>query len=326
MSGGSEQSAPAIRLSGEVEERAAAYVVARRDRDDWSESDQAALDAWVAQSMLHRVAYLRLEAAWARADRVRALRQARPVGDVRGHAGLFRRLVAGAAIVTGISVAIYLAIPQAPVARYATAIGGHKIVKLGDGTQIELNTDTAIRVLVNREQRKVWLDRGEAFFRVAHDPAHPFVVEANQRRVTVLGTKFSMRRDGDVTDVALFEGRVRFDPKGEGARAPVELVPGDTVRATSQTLTLARRSQKAMSDSVAWQRGVVVFDRTPLADAARQFNRYNSEKIIIADEQTGKITIGGTFQTDNIAGFARVAHSVLGLHVQIRPGETIISQ
>jgi len=325
MSGAREDFAPVIHPAGEIEEQAAAFVIARHDRPDWSAEDQAALEAWMAQSMLHRVAYLRLEGAWARTDRVRALRRGRAVEDLRGPQRLFRRLVAGVAIVAGLSAAFYLAFPQTP-GRYATTLGERKVLKLGDGSQIELNTNSQVRVAVNATHRKVWLDRGEAFFRIAHDPAHPFVVEADGRRVTVLGTKFSMRRDGDVTDVALFEGRVRFDPQGEGARAPVELAPGDTVRVTSKTLTLSRKSSKALADSVAWQRGVVVFDRTPLTEAARQLNRYNDEKIVIADAATGKITIGGTFQTNNTAGFARVAHAVLGLHVEIRPGEMIISQ
>ena len=52
-----------------IEEKAAAWL-ARRDAGNWSDTDQQALDAWIAEDMAHRVAWLRLESAWRRADRM----------------------------------------------------------------------------------------------------------------------------------------------------------------------------------------------------------------------------------------------------------------
>ena len=95
---------------------------------------------------------------------------------------------------------------------YATELGGHATVPLADGSKIELNTDTKLRAALAEEQRTVWLDRGEAYFEVSKDPNRPFVVMAGDRKVTVLGTKFSVRRDGDRVSVAVAEGKVRVDP------------------------------------------------------------------------------------------------------------------
>lgn len=63
-------------------ERAAAAWLARRDGGDWSPGDQLEFDAWIAQSTAHRVAWLRLQAAWAQSDRLKALAAGVPAGEV----------------------------------------------------------------------------------------------------------------------------------------------------------------------------------------------------------------------------------------------------
>jgi transmembrane sensor len=69
---------------------------------------------------------------------------------------------------------------------------------------------------------------------------------------------------------------------------------------------------------------VLVFDKTPLADAAREFNRYNSEKLIIADPAVASITIDGTFPASNSQAFARVVHNALGLRIEKHGDENVI--
>src|SRR3546814_18300530 len=81
--------------------------------------------------------------------------------------------------------------------RYDTPVGGQRLIALADGSQIELNTKTVVRTAVSKTLRRVWLDNGEVFFEIAHDAAHPFVIFAGPKRITVLGTNFSVRRDGD---------------------------------------------------------------------------------------------------------------------------------
>jgi transmembrane sensor len=236
------------------------------------------------------------------------------------------RAAAGLVLLAGIGFGLKQFSPGPAVSTYETPVGGRETLRLADGSEIELNTDTRLRTAVTRERRIVWLDKGEAYFRIAHDPAHPFVVNAGERSVTVLGTRFTVRRDPRALEVSLIEGRIRFDAKDEPAHMPIDLAPGDTVTATRNAVTLAHISRTAIDTSLSWRRGVLVFDRTPLSEAVRELNRYNTEKVVIADAQTGATTIGGTFEATNVAGFVRVAHAVLGLRVQYRPGETVISQ
>src|SRR6185437_9337475 len=76
---------------------------------------------------------------------------------------------------------------------YSTALGGHKTLALGDGSEIELNTDTVVR-LPKGVGRQVILEKGEAFFQVRHDDSNPFVVTTRSGRVVDLGTKFVIRQ------------------------------------------------------------------------------------------------------------------------------------
>ena len=90
-------------------------------------------------------------------------------------------------------------------------MGGREAVTLADGSRVTLNTRTRGRALVNEQERRFWLEEGEAYFEVAHDPARPFVVMAGKDRVTVLGTRFSVRYEDGRTEVTVLEGRVRLD-------------------------------------------------------------------------------------------------------------------
>ena len=55
-----------------------------------------------------------------------------------------------------------------------------------------------------------------------------------------------------------------------------------------------------------WRDGLLVFRDTPLTDVAREFNRYNARKLVIADDTTGALRIGGSFRWDNQDGFVRL--------------------
>ena len=132
--------------------------------------DEAALDAWLNEDPVHRIAYWRMEAAWERTQRLAALHL--PKAQQRKGPPFFRiaavlALVAAAAPASG----PILARPQG--ATYTTSIGGRETIMLADGTQIELNTDSAVRVLDTTAERKVWLEKGEAYFQVTHDATAP---------------------------------------------------------------------------------------------------------------------------------------------------------
>jgi|HubBroStandDraft_2_1064218.scaffolds.fasta_scaffold107295_2 transmembrane sensor len=311
----------------DVRMQAAAWLE-RRNRPEWSAQDQAALDAWLAQSSSNMISYLRVEAAWNRAHRLGVLRQ--PTHDEgsarkRGASRFLKFASAFAATIAmlGGAGAFYTWLPR--TTGYATAIGGHEILPLKDGSQIELNTDTALRVSANTSQREVWLDKGEAYFRVRHDAAHPFIVLVGHRRIVDLGTAFLVRRDSDRVKVTLVEGRVRFE-NAERADRPVLLKPGDVVTASANTVSVSKEDATGLTAGLGWRHGLLIFRYTTLADAAAEFNRYNSNKLVIADASVGRMKIVGTFATNNVAAFADIAEDVLHLKVSHLADEIVIAR
>jgi transmembrane sensor len=197
---------------------------------------------------------------------------------------------------------------------------------LKDGSQIELNTDTTLRILAG-DARHVTLEKGEAYFQIHHDEAHPFEVAVGGNRVVDLGTKFSIRASADRTEVALIEGsaKVESENPAESANAVI-LKPGDVAVATANSLAVSRKPEAALADQLAWRSDMLAFKYATLAEAAAEFNRYNQTKIVIADPRITGLTIYGNFPTRDVAGFADAAQVSLKLHVENRKGEIVITR
>ncbi len=300
----------------------------RRERGDWSEADQIALDAWLAASPAHVVAYLRVDAAWQRADRLSALKQSPPEnahGARRRFKFRFGSFAAGFGVLTvlGIAAAVYPWSPREQV--YATAIGGHKTLTLDGGSQIELNTNTVLRVSMNGAPRKVFLDKGEAYFQIRHDASHPFVVMVAGHRVTDLGTKFAIRNETGHVRVTMVQGRVQFGGADNSVR-PATLTPGDVLVATGDAVSVTRKQVAKLTAELGWRQGVLVFDSTALSDAVNEFNRYNRTKLVVADSAAARMPIDGKFRAHDVTAFTFLVQSVLGLHVTNHGDETVISR
>jgi transmembrane sensor len=191
---------------------------------------------------------------------------------------------------------------------------------------MELNTATKVRASIDGRVRNVWLDHGEAYFEVAHDRAHPFVVHAGNRTITVLGTKFSVRRDGGQVYVAVVEGRVRVEDAGAPLRKQLAvLTAGDMALTKGSSTLLTPRSADRVADALSWRQGRLIFDQSTLGDAAEEFNRYNRKQLIVTDPAVAKIRIGGDFDADNVDAFVRLLQEAFGLKIQATGEELRIS-
>jgi transmembrane sensor len=225
-------------------------------------------------------------------------------------------------VAVGSAVAFYILTPRYDT--YATTVGGRETLTLHDGSRIELNSNTVVRVSQNPSRRLVRLDRGEAFFEIRHDSNHPFVVVAAGHRLVDLGTKFSVRADADHLKVALVEGSVRVETKGgQGERT---LSPGDVLLASTDGLSVKKQPLQALATTLAWRRGMLVFHETSLLDAAQEFNRYNETKIVIRDPNAGRETINGTLPANDIEEFSRMARNIFGLRTEKRGNEILFAR
>ncbi len=142
----------------------------------------------------HRMAYWRVKSAWDRAQRLHVLRT--PAGDAAKEEWaprlppIFARTAAALALLVGVGTAALVFTSSPRETAYATGVGGREVVALSDGSKIELNTNTSLRVRLSKRERSVILEKGEAFFQVKHDANRPFTVLAGNRRITDIGTKF----------------------------------------------------------------------------------------------------------------------------------------
>lgn len=321
MSGGTSSS---IR---EINARATDFLE-RREFDTWSEMDAAALDMWLAELKAHCAAFWRLEAAWDRTHRLAALKSEqlaapRPVSRMTS---TWLRMAAGAAAIAVVGMATSLTMMWPHDVIYETPIGGRQTIDLADGSQVELNTNTILRARITAQSRSVTLVRGEAYFRIHHDENHPFVVTAAGRRIIDLGTTFTVRNDGSGVSVALFEGKARFEPAEGKPGRRITLTPGDKLVATATHTSVSHNKPQALASDLGWRRGVVIFKRTSLAEVAAEFNRYNEIKLVIADPETARLTVGGTFPANNVELFSRMASNILGLEVSRRGRDIVITR
>lgn len=325
MSETSDEAQPHSERAPDVEERAAVWLMERHGGGNWSEKDQAELDSWLAASPANLVTFWRLEAALDRTYRLRALHPA-PRPSTRTFRSKFYRVAVALAGAVALAVVATAYILYPPETVYTTPVGGRETITLADGSRVELNTDTILRARIGTFRRIVSLDKGEVYFQVKHDTSRPFIVAAGGHRLTDLGTKFLVRSEPDRFEVAVLEGQVEFESQDGHLRQPLFLWAGDVATGADNAIYVARKSRGDLTAKLGWQRGVLVFDHTTLADAAAEFNRYNREKILVVDPDAARRVIGGTFPTDDVGAFTRLAHEVLGLHVENRGTETVISR
>jgi transmembrane sensor len=358
-------------------ERAAAAWLARRDAGSWAGHDQAELDRWLAASTAHRVAWLRLQAAWRESGRLKALGAGLPAGRVpapgrwagsqqSGHAAgadarqspvqpidgasadtrprtldaaalVFaprRRetksklpaLAASVAIVT-VSLALGWRIhsPAVQPVAYGTAVGALETASLADGSEATLSSDSRIVVALSRRERRIELQRGEAFFHAAGDPKRPFVVAAGGHQAVAVGTRFAVRRDADGMRVVVTEGLVRLEsaPGADGSRQPTTLLPAGSVAvASAHGVMVQSGTVEQARQALSWRDGFLAFHDTSLAAAAAEFNRYNTRKIVIADPSVAALRIGGSFRWSYAEAFVRLLEQ--GFPVRAEYGDAAI--
>lgn len=307
-----------------IEEQAVHWLMRREDP---AFSDEEAFERWIEESPAHKAAFWRLEYAWSKLDRARALPEpAETVEPAR-----LRRLMPFAVVVAlAASVVIMIGTlnwqpPEAVTRPYHTAVGQQGTFALADGSKVELNTDTNVRVSQDLNRREIWLDRGETYLEIARDPKRPFVVNIGDRKVTVLGTKFVVSRQGDLVTVAVVEGRVRFDSATSDKNHGVEIVRGDIVTADQESTLIVSNALPQIERRLRWRSGMISLEGATLADAVAQFNRYHQRKIVIRDPRAANLRIGGSFKIANVTAFVRLLREAYGLRVEILEDEIEIS-
>jgi transmembrane sensor len=204
--------------------------------------------------------------------------------------------LAAAALVATLGVSAFVLTTLASPA-YATGIGERRVVVLSDGSRIELNTNSKVVVRYRDGLREVELIRGEAVFDVARE-ARPFVVMAKAARLEAQRGEIVVRLRGDEAQVNVRQGLVSVATPGS---APSTLAPGLEADLGPDGARVGAIGPAKVERTLAWRQGAISLDGQSLAEAAEEFNRYNTEKIV-ADSSIANLRVGGYFQTSDVSG------------------------
>lgn len=243
------------------------------DQSVWLEFTQ-----WLEADPSHRAAYDQVEALWRQLDDLRPTAGASVI-DLAGRraqasARPSRRWFLGGAAAAAAAVALTMMgqFATAPAPQiFETQPGQRRTVQLADGSSVTLNSGTRLTVAMADDRRSLVLERGEALFDVAKDPARPFTVTAGDRLVTVVGTAFNVRHldlsvvvtvARGLVDVARQDGgdKIRLTP-GQQIAAHQGQPHGPVVAVDAQAVT-------------AWTDGRLSFDNAPLAQVLVELSRH----------------------------------------------------
>lgn len=301
--------------------RTADEWLARAKSRRFTTGDQKALEAWLAASPDNQLAYERSERVSelgvglkTRSDLVRAM----PIYEELAHPQRSRHWAVPAAVAAGVAcMALFLAVsgrvgPSDSPLEMATAHGEQRQVRLADGTRVDLNTDTALKIAYSDSERRVHLDRGEGFFDVVKE-ARPFVVQSGTTEVRVVGTRFSVRATEVGTDVVVAEGKVDVvpDTRGQTAASPakVELVPGNALRLDRRE-SFVRIAAIDPERVTAWRTGTIRFENATIPEVIAEVNRYARTPFVIDDDaRTRDIRLSGSFRIGDLEAVRYVLKS-----------------
>jgi len=263
----------------------------RLQASDVDDRDHAAWQAWLSQSPSHQQAWQQVENLSAQLGQlpsslVRATLNSADISrrQMLRHLGML-------ALVAPLGFAVWQLAPwQQWSAQYATATGEQRRIDLPDGSQLTLNTASAVDIQFDSEARHIRLYQGEILVETAHDPqtpSRPFFVDTPQGRVQALGTRFTVRLDDDYSRVAVLEKTVRIFPGN--ASESLDLHQGQQASFSKQQSQL---SAKPMDES--WWTGNLMVVDMPLRDLLNELSRYRKGSLTCVDE-VAALKISGAF-------------------------------
>lgn len=300
---------------------AAARWYARLSSDAKTPEDESAFERWLDSAPENAEAYAEIAAlservgALAGHPDMAALRAEAQLLEEREKRPLFLR-VGGAKAIGGLVAAIaavmllfvFVNAASVETGAWTTARGETMEITLADGTDVVLGSDSRLEIRFLRRHRDVRLHRGQAFFDVAHDARRPFVVAANERTVTALGTAFDVRSYTNETTVTLVRGAVAIAREGE--RNETLLSPGQQFQVAFGVSSV--RDVDATAET-AWRTGILEFDNVTLTEAVTEFNRSAPHSIIVSDPRLADLRVSGVFRANDPAGFTAALAPAYGI-------------
>jgi transmembrane sensor len=280
----------------DIDRTALAWFVANRGDD----ADAAAFDAWRGADPRHAAAYARIEDLWGSSAFVGAAKRARP--RTARAAVATAALAVCLALSTGMALRLTGTTIAWPADR-ATAVGEIASTTLDDGSQVLLDTDTAIDIAMDGEKREVRLLRGRAFITVAAD-RRPFRVLSGEAVIRDIGTRFAVTHAANGERVVVAEGMVEL--RARDGRQTRNIGAGQGGTLSGGTLSPAQPINPVQA--FGWTRHRLYFTNKPLGEVAEELRRYHRGWIVIGNDRAARLPISGGLNLDDpVAGMAELA-------------------
>jgi transmembrane sensor len=206
------------------------------------------------------------------------------------------RFAAAATVVLAVAATVFM-LPALRGNVIATAPTERREVMLDDGSVVKLEPESRLRVSLGRHDRRVTLERGRVFFRVAKDANRPFTVEADRTLVRVVGTAFGIEQKDQSTVVTVSEGKVAAHRRDEKKSEVLLVADQQLTVQRSRAGQLVRNIDSARA--LAWTEGRLVFDSAPLGEVVDEFNRYNHVRLRVEDSQLASRPVSGVFNASD---------------------------
>lgn len=304
-----------------IQEEAMSWVVENADSD--FKGGQPAFQAWLNANPKHIVAYETSQRQWQAISELKHLQSMvsphllEPADDVQQsktgymNFSVFTRILLrhplAVACTLFLAIIGYLFLSPADMNRsYETQVAEMRTVSLPDGTEVTLGAKSAIDVSYSDEMRHVTLVKGEAFFDVIRDSEKPFLVKAGYVQVSVLGTKFNVRRGVSEVDVSVSQGLVSVSSESSQDntrtanvyREPLKLKAGEVAKTQSGKESIKIVTQPDMIAS--WKSGRLYYESVMLEEVIADANRYYDGSIIVSDGKIAKLKVTGSFEVNKI--------------------------
>jgi len=325
-----------------VEDEAADWIACLH-ADEVSAEARARFEAWRNAHPSHGRTYESMCGVWRAFDASGPIVRAVSFGQSMSHATepppRRRRWMIGGAAAAAVLVAVlvFYSITRLPETRFETAIGEHASVVLPDGSGIELNSNSEVRVSYSDRARVIQLQRGEAFFKVAHDAVRPFWVVGGNSWVRALGTAFNVDLRPVGVRITVSEGAVQVGqsetrqaaaPNADelARRAYSVLSAGQQVDVQDGEASIRTVASKEMRHSLAWRSGKVYFEKQPLEAVIEEMSRYTALKLSISDDKLRELPVGGSFPATPQGAEMLISMLQDGFRLRIRrePGHVYI--
>ena len=295
-----------------ITEAAAEWAV-RLHAGALTDQEQAELRQWIACDSRHEAALRFAEQTWAALGEVhkdepvhrqRPAAATMPVGRAKRRRPWQR--AAAVALVVVVAGVGWVRGPDALLrlqADYITQKGEVRTVHLADGSTVELDSASAIRLEYDGVQRRISLIQGSAIFDVAPmvgQETRPFVVQSAGGQTRALGTRFVVEREADRQGwIGVLQHSVALTLQATPQAGPTDRVlkEGQAARYSAQE-GIVPLEQFDVERATSWRRGVLIFDRQPLAKVVEQLNHYRPGHVVLTDSSLGEREVSGVFRLD----------------------------